>query len=599
MFVLLGGAARAAEDAVEARMRRDVTFLASDECEGRGVSTKGINLAADFIAREFQAAGLQPGVDGKSYFQPFTMNGGATVGEPNTLVLHGPLGQTITLKQGTQFKPFGMASSGQVSAPVVFVGFGATAKDIGYDDYHGVDVAGKIVVILRKVPRADDAAAPFDGKSSAYHSTFTTKNANAEAHRAAAVIYVNDQDSVKAMNGDQLLVFNYTALGGSPAKLPIVQVRRSIVDDMLQSSLGTTLGQLEEDMGRDLKPRSAALAGWRAEMQVTVHRTTLAVKNVVGVLEGSGPKANETVVVGAHYDHLGYGGAGSLAGRNVRAIHHGADDNGSGTTTLLELARHFGHIKNREGRRLVFIAFSGEESGLLGSDHYCKHPLFPLADTVTMVNLDMVGRLRPGKDSNKDKLIVYGTGTATTFDELIELLNKDFGFQLQKIPSGFGPSDHASFYAKNVPVFFFFTGDHPDYHRPSDTADKINVHGMRRVGDLVENLVSQLASVPERPKYVKVAGSSGGTPGFSGPRLGIRPSYDDDKEGVLLEGVAEGGAAERAGLKAGDRITEMAGKPVKNLEAYMALLQGRKKGDPLEISVLRDGKKVTLTVTPQ
>jgi hypothetical protein len=406
-------------------------------------------------------------------------------------------------------------------------------------------------------------------------------------------------DSVKAMNGDQLLVFNYTALGATPSPLPIVQVRRAVMDDIVQSTMGKTLAEIETDISRDLKPRSSVLTGWSAKVEVTVHRKTLAVKNVVGVLEGSGALADETVVVGAHYDHLGYGGPGSLAGRNVKAIHHGADDNGSGTTALLELARRFGRMPNREGRRLVFMAFSGEESGLLGSEHYCKNPLFPLQKTVTMVNLDMVGRLRPAKDSEQDKLIVYGTGSAKTFDVLIEELNRGFKFKLQKVPSGFGPSDHASFYAKSIPVFFFFTGDHPDYHRPSDTADKINVHGMRRVTDLVENLVSYLAAVPERPQYVKVTGSSGATPGFEGPRLGIRPSYDDDKEGVLLEGVAEGGAAEKAGLKAGDRITEMAGKPVKNLEAYMALLKGQKKGDSLEVGVLRDGKPIKMTVKLQ
>jgi hypothetical protein len=332
---------------------------------------------------------------------------------------------------------------------------------------------------------------------------------------------------------------------------------------------------------------------------VNVKRAALPTKNIVGVLEGAGPLAKETVVVGAHYDHLGYGSFGSLA-RNLKepTIHHGADDNGSGSTTLMELARYFGGLKDREGRRLVFIAFSGEEMGLLGSEHYVKKPLFPLNDTVAMVNLDMVGRLRPDDKTKLDKLIVYGTGTSKSFDGLIDKLNENYHFQLSKVPGGFGPSDHASFYKEKVPVFFFFTGDHPDYHRPTDTADKINLPGMKKVCTLVEELVTHLATVAERPNYIEITGNSGAS-AFSGPRIGIRPEYgEDDKEGVLLAGVSPDGPASKAGMKAGDRIVEMMGKPVKNLETYMAILGGYKKGQALKLGVLRDGKKIDIEVVP-
>jgi hypothetical protein len=600
-LVLLGGERlRAAEpSAAEARMLRDITFLASDLCEGRGVTTKGINLAADYIANEFKKAGLKPaGVD-NAYFQPFTINGEAKLESPNVLVLRGPQGQEITLPVGSHFQPFGLAGSGKVTAPVVFVGYGATAKEIGYDDYQGVDVAGKVVMILRKTPRPENAFASFNGRLSGYHSTFTTKIDNAEQHKAAAILFVNDRDSVKKEKGDRLMPFNALAFGGTVSKLPIVHLRRAVADTMLQASLGAGVTDLECDIDRELKPQSAPLTGWTATLEVRVKRTVVNVKNVLGVREGKGPHAKETVIIGAHYDHLGYGGRGSLAGPKVNAIHHGADDNGSGTTALLELARRFGGASTWEGRRLLFITFSGEESGLLGSEYYCKHPLIPLADTVTMVNMDMVGRLRPDTDTKKDKLIVYGTGTAANFDQLIEHLNKAYDFKLQKIPGGMGPSDHASFYAQSIPVFFFFTGMHADYHRPSDTSDKINVEGMRRVADLVENLVNNLASMADRPKYVKVAGGGGINPGVHGPRMGIRPSYGDDKEGVLLDGVADGGPAAKAGLKAGDRITEIGGKPVKNLENYMVLLAAYKKGDVVEVGILRDAKKMMVKVKPE
>jgi hypothetical protein len=598
-MVVLGVRSAAAENASEARMRRDIDYLASDECEGRGVTTKGINLAADYIAHEFKKAGLKPAGADNTYFQPFTMTGTARLENPNRLTLRGPLGQQIELKLGEHYQPMALGGSGQVTAPVVFAGFGAVAPGIGYDDYKDVDVAGKVVVILRKTPRADNTQAPFDGEQSAHHAGLETKLVQAHLQKAAALVLVNDLDT--ARNEDRLIDFrDFRYASGKGAQLPAVHARRDVIDPILRASLGAGLRELEQDISRDLKPRSRALEGWTAAVEVTVVRPKIPVKNVIGVLEGTGPLAKETVVLGAHYDHLGFGGRGSLA-RNLNkpAIHHGADDNASGTTGLLELARRFGQKSTREGRRLVFIAFSGEEDGLLGSAHYCNNPVFPLTDTVTMVNLDMVGRLRPVKDGDamKDKLIVYGTGTSKTFDELIDGLNRKYDFKLQKVPGGSGPSDHASFYAKQIPVFFFFTDNHPDYHRPSDTAEKINLVGLRRITDLVEELTDHLATVPERPHYVRVA-SSGSSPGrMRGPRLGIQPSYGDDKEGVLLDAVVEGGAAAKAGLKGGDRIVEIAGKPVQNLESYMVLIAASyKKGEPLELGIQREGKKLNVKV---
>jgi hypothetical protein len=586
---------RAAEaDEAESRLRRDVTFLASKECEGRGVSTQGINRAADYIRAEFEKAGLKPVSDNPGYYQPFTMNGPSKLQSPNTLTLTGPLGQRIELVLDRDFRPMGLSGAGQVGAPVVFVGYGCAAKGIGYDDYQGVDVAGKIVLMLRRTPRADNAHLPFDGPAAGRHAALQTKVVNADLHKAAAVLLVNDLGSAAA--GDTLMPFSYTATA-SAGKAPAVQIKRSVAEMMLPA--GLRLRDLEADIDRDLQPRSFPLEGWRADLQVSVQRTTIPVKNVIGSIEGAGPLAREVVVVGAHYDHLGYGGPGSLA-KGSTDIHHGADDNASGTTCLLELARRFGQeaprLTNR--RRLVFIAFSAEESGLLGSDHYCKNPIFPLADTVAMFNLDMVGRLRPDKETQKDRLIVHGTGTAKTFDRVLDELNRKHDFKLQKVASGIGPSDHASFYTRGVPVLFFFTGEHSDYHRPSDTADKINVPGMRKIVGLAEDVLRYLATVEERPQYVKVAGGPT-TPMGNVPRIGIRPDYGDDQEGVLLGGVTEGGPAARAGLKEGDRIVEVAGKPVKNLEAYMVLISGHKKGEPLELGIVRDGKKMAVKVMPE
>jgi hypothetical protein len=575
--------------ASEARMRRDVTFLASDRCEGRGPTTEGLLLAGEYIAAEFQKAGLKPGgLDGR-YYQPFPLSA-AVLEEPARLALTGPRGQRIELKQGVHFWPMGLGHAGKETAPVVFAGYGITNPKAHYDDYAGLDVADKVVVLLRGSPHTGDrdlARALLAG------APFTAKLANAEKHRAAAVLIVNDRDT--ARTGDDLLDFNFTALDRRGGGLPAFHLRRDVLQAMLGGT-GDDLDAVEQAIDRDGKPQGRELTGWTAAAEVRMRRDKILLRNVVGVLEGAGPLADETVVVGAHYDHLGYGGTASRSGSRKMAIHHGADDNGSGTTALLELARRFAEVPNRQGRRLVFIAFSGEELGLFGSEYYCKNPLFPLGETAAMFNLDMVGRLQADPATGKDRLLTEGGGTAKPFAGLLDRLGQKYDFKMVNKPSGFGPSDHASFCGAKVPVLFVWTGYHDDYHMPSDTADKINVPGMRKVVDLSEEVINYLATMDPRPAYIAIKPPPSGSPSAGGPRLGIRPSYSDDGEGVLLEAVSEGLPAARAGLQKDDRIVEMAGKPVKDLETYMTILYGQKKGDTIEVVVVRNGKKVPVKV---
>ncbi|HEV8061944.1 MAG TPA: M28 family peptidase [Gemmataceae bacterium] len=608
-FLLLGllmapcQAADVDNDVMATRIKKDLTYIASDACEGRGVSTKGINLAADYIVEQFKKIGLQPGGVENSYFQPFTMHGSAKLGTPNTLAFHGPLGQDVELTQDQQFKVMGMSGSGAASGPIVFVGFGVTGTKNGYDDYMGVDIAGKIVMLLRKTPRTSSGPDGFDGQLSNYHASLVAKMDNAASHNAAAILVVNDRET--ASNADPLLDFGYSASSDATAPIPAVHLRRTVADSLVRTSLGKSLKEIEEEIDFSLKPQSTELKGWTAKLKTSVERNGIQAKNIIGVLPGSGPLANEIVIIGAHYDHLGYGGFGSLA-RNLKepAIHHGADDNGSGTTLMIELSRHFAAMPNRQGRKLVFMAFSGEESGLIGSAYYCKNPLFPLADTAAMINLDMVGRLRADTVTKKDKLIVYGTGSARGFNELVDSLNKRFEFQFQKNASGMGPSDQQSFYLKDIPVLFFFTDTHADYHRPSDTVEKINFPGMVKIGEFVEQLASALATVTPRPVYVKAASGSSsgaaanasGSPHMAVPSVGIRPSYADEGPGVLLDGVSEGRPAAKAGIQGGDRIVEILGKPCNNMETYMTLMRGVKRGDTVEFTILRGGQKLKVKI---
>ena len=567
----------------EARMRRDITFLASDKCEGRGPGTKGIDKAADYIAAEFKRIGLKSIGDDDNYFQPFTL-AASVLDEPAKLTLTGPRGQEIVLKQGVQFWPMGLGAAGGDKAPIVFAGYGISSEKAQYDDYAGIDAAGKIVVVLRGAPAAADRNRAVELMKGA---PFAFKIKNAEQHDAAALLIVNDADT--ARDGDDLLDFDYTAFGRTTAKIPACHVRREVLEMMLPGG-ADTLTAIEKDIQRELKPQGRELDGWQADVVVRMHRGKVDVKNVVGVLEGSGPLAEETVVVGAHYDHLGYGGFSSLSGLKKMAIHHGADDNGSGTTTMMELARRFAALPNRQGRRLVFIAFSGEELGLFGSDYYCKHPIFPLKQTAAMFNLDMVGRLRPDKGTGKAKLLTEGSGTAKPFRELLDNLAQKHDFKMVNKPSGFGPSDHASFCGKEVPVLFVWTDYHADYHRPSDTADKINIEGMRRIADLSQDAITTLTQM-DKPEFIKVKTASIG-PG-DGPRLGIRLG-DSGGKGLLVEDVEAGKPAAKAGLKKDDVIVSLAGKPVKSLQDLLTVLKGQKFGDTVEVGILRSDKPMTL-----
>ncbi len=605
------------------RMKKDIFFLAGDECQGRGVETEGLKIAGEYIAKAFQDAGLKPAGQDKTYFQPFGIDGPTRLGTPNSLRFVGPDEKAVELKYGEQFTPTSMSAKGKKSAGLVFVGYGISAEKLKYDDYARVDVKGKFVVVLRRTPRADDKKEPFDKDPASAHAALVTKLALAAQKKAAGVIFVNDVGYGK--DNDPLLDFNYRGAPG--AEFPVLHIKRKVLETLLEAE-DKKLADLEKSMDK-LVPQSIELKGWKAETEVTVTKVSFPVRNVVGVCEGTGPLADETIVIGAHYDHLGSGEPGSMLGPQGKGkVHYGADDNGSGTTGLIEMARRFGAMKGRIGRRIVFVAFTGEERGLYGSIHYCKEPPFPLETTAFMLNMDMIGRVASvPRDSEftkvlglaalagptgpvipalRDRVVVYGTGTAEGMDDLVTSTNAKFDFQMIKVPGGTGPSDHDSFYRKKIPVLFFFTGTHKDYHRPTDTPDKINLEGMKKVVDLGEVLLGHFAAATEKPKYLVTNGGwedpTEERPRVSrpaAPKLGIMPgNYEDKDGGVLVEDLSPGGAAEKAGLKPKDIIVEIAGKPIKNIDGYMATMAGQKAGTPIDIVVLRNDKKVTIKVTP-
>jgi hypothetical protein len=661
LLAALGVSAADSASESEARLRQSVNYLASDELEGRGVGTTGLDQAADYIAAQFKELGLRYDLFNGGPFQEFEISLSPEMGpaEHNRLSLVGPAGTSgdarrVELQLGKSFTPLALGNSGKVAAPLVFVGYGITATDLkrgeqpfSYDDYAGIDVSGKAVIILRKEPRQGDKNGPFGSKQPSEHAFFGRKITNAVDHGAAAVIFVNDvnelasraQESAKQLkaaldkladlreklaatksaddmqkiagsisqaaeeaaalsktvqsSGDALLGFREAKDTGGSRNVPVFFCKRSVIDEALQASLGKDLGALEKDIDDGLAPKSAELKGWRAEGEADVIHKKAQVKNVVGVLDGEGPLADETIVIGAHYDHLGRGGEGSLAPW-TSDIHNGADDNASGTATLLEVAHRLATSTQKPRRRIVFIAFTGEERGLYGSAYYCRNPRFALEKTIAMFNLDMVGRL------HDDKLAVYGTSTAKEFDPLVERLCKEEGFALTKHEGGFGPSDHSSFYAKKIPVLHLFTGTHTDYHRPSDDSDKLNIGGMRRVADLLVDVVHAVDATDARPTYVEIrrvetlAGPADG----DRPSFGSMPAYPNPvKDGVLLEAVLENTPADKAGIKGGDVLVKFGDTKVTVLEDFEAALRKHKPGDTVKVTVRRGEQLIEADVT--
>ncbi len=581
---------RAQAQISEERLKRDVEYLASPRLKGRGTGTAELNQAAKYIEREFKRAGLAP-AGGKSYFQKFPVTVGAKLGKQNHLeLLEGATRTALRLQQ--DFVPLNFSESGKADAvEIVFAGFGITAPEYKYDDYTHLDVAGKAVIVLRNEPQKNDEKSAFDGRQPTQYSSIVNKAINARNHGARAMILVNDAPG----QGEEDSLIKFGSLTGPDnSGILIVQCKRDAVDRWLAAAKKSLL-QSQKAIDESFQPQSEPLAGVKLVLNISVEHSKAETQNVAGLLRGSDPKlAAEAIVIGAHYDHLGLGSSGgTLAPSQMGTPHPGADDNASGTAAVMELARALSARRAELKRSIVFLAFSGEELGLLGSAWYTKNPLWPLEKTAAMLNLDMVGRLR------SNRLHVGGMGTSPVFKEIVEAANTT-GIELSFNPSGFGASDHSSFYVKNLPVLFFFSGLHADYHKPSDTAEKIQYADEARVGDLVLRTAVALASREEKPQFVRVQETrpvtgTGGTGGY-GAYFGSIPDMGEQIEGVKFADVRDGSPAAKAGLKGGDVLVEFAGKPIKNLYDFTYALQAHRPGETVEVVVVRGAERLKVPV---
>ncbi|MEO8190304.1 MAG: M28 family peptidase [Acidobacteriota bacterium] len=582
MLTLSSAALSPSADSVADRFARDVATLAADDMEGRGLGTKGLDRAADWIESRLRALKLEPAFAG-SYRQPFDVKIGVAL-EP---------GNALSGVAEGDWSPLGFSSAGAFSGEIAFVGYGIEAAPLDYRELSGVDLKGKVALMLRYEPQEKDDASKFDGRRPSRWSAPRYKVLQARERGAVAVVFVDGplqdegKDKLPALRNDG---------PESPAGIPVLQVRLSVARKWLSGD-GISLDAFQKSVDSDLKPRSTGATGVRLDGRVALRASYAKAANLAGVIPGRGALAKEVVVIGAHYDHLGYGGAGSMK-PNTRAIHHGADDNASGTAAVLLAARKLtADLASQTNRRtVVFALFSGEEVGLAGSSWLVAHPPFPFENVKAMVNLDMVGALQ------NDELIVLGTESAKEWAAAIAPLGEEAGLKILGRGDGYGPSDQTSFYAKQVPVLHFFTGTHIRYHTPEDTADAINAAGGAKVIDFTARVGEALALGRVTPLYARSAAAppmEGDRRGY-GSYLGTVPDFkamEATEGGVLLSDVRTGGPADLAGIRGGDRILAMAGTKIANLYDMTYALEDHKPGETIDVVVERGGEKKTLRAT--
>ena len=576
-----------------------VQLLASEELEGRLTGSKGEELAANYLVEQLRAIGAVPVPGHDSFLHTFDYTSGSRDG-----------GTTIQVGDGAEttgtdhIQALSLSDSGVVEGELVFAGYGLKvpdSADFGYDSYATLDVKDKIVVVLRYVPEDTEG----DVRSTlARYSGLRYKALLARERGAKAMILVTGPNSVNA--GEVMPMTFDTAISGSG--ILAVSVSGDIAAQLFD---GAEQSLADAQTGLDsANPHVAGFPlGKSVRLDVKVERETRQGTNVVAMLPAPPRDAAQRVerpwvLAGAHYDHLGRGGGGnSLADASERNdIHYGADDNASGTAAVLDIARRLAApARARERKRSLVLAFwSGEELGLLGATAFTKQAAdgafgFAPADIAAYVNFDMVGR------SRDNKLSVQAVGSSDIWPQLLEQSNVPVGFDLSLQNDPYLPTDSAAFHRQEIPTLNFFTGSHADYHKPADTADKINYEDLERVAQLGSLVVRKLVERDAAPVFQQVQQTRQDTGSRDSVRAftGTIPDYSTEIEGLLLGGVMAGGPAEEAGLRGGDVIVQFGETEIKNIYDYTYALDGVKVDVPLKVVYLRDGERRETILTPR
>ncbi len=559
-------------------LRGEIKYLSSDPLLGRLTGSPGDSLAALFIKNKLASYGLTPlAGDG---FQRFKVPEKALVGKENVLSVNG-----TTYTSEKDFMPMEFSSNSSLESEALFVGYGfnINADSLKWDDYKGIDPKGKWVIMLRADPEPDNTRSSFSQFSGDRDKALIAKDMGAAGVLMVSGPSFDQKDAFESLN----------AIGFS-VDIPVLRIKREVADVILAKS-EKNIATLEKTLNEGRKPVSFSTKV-KVNGKAEIVREYASTRNVAMILPGEDEKLkNEFIILGAHFDHLGMGGPGSSSRAvDTIGIHHGADDNASGVAMMLELAKKFSKTSGSHKRSIICIAFTGEEEGLLGSKHFTDEPGIDLSKVNAMINLDMVGRL-----NETNNLQISGVGTATGLKDLIYSKSDTSVIKLTLSNEGYGPSDHSSFYGKNIPVLFYFTGAHLDYHTPSDTYDKINYKGMVRISDLIFPVARELASSASRLQF-KESGPKAETGRVSsrkGVTLGIMPDFAGVvKNGLRADFVTPGKPAALGGMKKGDIITAIENKPVNNIQDYMFRMGQLKHGQTISVEVLRGDQKVVLLI---
>lgn len=578
----------------------NVQYLAADELEGRMTGSPGARKAADFIAEHFHSLGLKPAGDNNSYFQEFPFPAGVKIlPEKSRLTITPQNGKPVSLKLEQDFRPLPFSADGEAEGEVVFVGYGLSVpgeSGRGYDSYAGLDVKDKIVLALRYAP---EAVSVERRQALNAYAGLQYKALAARKHGAKAILILSGPNSP---NAGELISLSAERSMGS-AGIPAASISGKAAQRLFAAA-GKDLKKIQSELDSE-NPRAERgflLSRVKVKLSVGVEREKKTDRNVLALLppaEDSGE--NEYVMIGAHYDHIGYGEIGSLARKGEEGqIHNGADDNASGTAMVLELAAALAEARQKNPgdfrRGVLFALWSGEELGIIGSSYFAENPAVALEKVVAYLNFDMVGRM---KDNT---LLLQGIGSSSAWKKLIEKRNVAAGFNLVLQDDPYQPTDVTAFYPRGVPVLGFFTGSHEDYNRPSDDSETLNYPDMERIGKFAYRLILDLARQRERPDYVKVERKQqqGGGRETLRAYLGTVPDFvPGEIEGVRLSSVRAGGPADKAGLEEGDIIVGLAGQKISNIYDYTYALEAVKIGEPTEVIVLRNGQEIKLSIVPE
>ena len=580
-FSISAGFSQRKSEITAQELKADVYYLASDSLQGRKSGTKGGDLAAEYIRKQFKESGIK--LLGDNGFQYFEIVTDIVTGTDNMIEFEG-----FTGILNKDFMPLAYSSNANVKAPVVFVGYGfdVDQDSLKWKDYDGVDVKGKWVILFRGDPELDKQDSKFIPFTEIRGKILVAKDRG-----AIGVLIV----SPVAVDKDDKLIGIHSENNDVTSGIPVINIKREVGNKLLAST-GFRIDSLENILNRTRQPKAF-------ELPVIVNASTKLVlkkaraSNVIGMIEGSDPALkNEYVLIGGHYDHLGFGGPGS--GSRVPdtvAVHYGADDNASGTAMVIEMAGKLESVRKKLKRSIILVAFSGEEMGLLGSKYFVDHPPVDLKKIKAMFNFDMVERF----DKSKNSISISGTGTSLEGDSIILKYEKSFPIPVTHSPDGYGPSDHASFYSSNIPVFYFTTGAHTDYHTPDDQASRLDYDTEKMIGDFACNLIMDVSAM-SRPLTFKESGKKE-TAGRGGRRLkvtlGIMPDFaGTEKKGLRIDGVTKDGPADKGGLLKGDIIISINGLPVGNIYEYMTRLGKLKAGQTISVEVIRNEKNEVLII---